>query len=195
MSNGRVRTPSSGLRSGAVPGITFRRLVRSDFPVLGRWLAQPHVARWWHHEPTSAAVERDFGPLVDGLEPCEGFVVEQGEAPMGFVQRLRYADYPDYAAEVAPLVALPADAASIDYFVGEPTLVGRGVGTAMIVAFAARTFDEWPDVSCLVVPVVSANVASWRALQAAGFRLAARGNLEPDNPIDDPLHEIMRLDR
>jgi aminoglycoside 6'-N-acetyltransferase len=178
-----------------VPGITFRPLVRSDFPLLGRWLAEPHVARWWHHDSSPAAVERDFGPAVDGLDPCDGFVVERSAVPIGFAQRLRYADYPEYADEVAPLVELPADAGSIDYFIGEPTLVGRGVGTATIVAFSARTFDDWPDVSCLVVPVVSANVASWRALRSAGFRLAARGNLEPDNPIDDPLHEVMRLDR
>jgi len=29
----------------------------------------------------------------------------------------------------------------------------------------------------------------------AGFRIVARGELEPDNSIDDPSHEILRLDR
>jgi aminoglycoside 6'-N-acetyltransferase len=43
--------------------------------------------------------------------------------------------------------------------------------------------------------VSSANQASWRALLAAGFRLVARGELEPDNPIDDRRHEILRVDR
>ena len=33
------------------------------------------------------------------------------------------------------------------------------------------------------------------ALLHAGFRLVARGDLETDNPSDDPLHEILRLDR
>jgi hypothetical protein len=28
-----------------------------------------------------------------------------------------------------------------------------------------------------------------------GFRLVARGELEPDNPIHDPMHEVLRIDR
>jgi aminoglycoside 6'-N-acetyltransferase len=47
----------------------------------------------------------------------------------------------------------------------------------------------------LVVPVHSDNPASWRALLSAGFRLVAEGELEPDNPIDDRRHKILRLDR
>ena len=49
--------------------ITFRRLTRDDFGLLARWLAEPHVHRWWFHDP--AAVERDFGPVADGTEPAE----------------------------------------------------------------------------------------------------------------------------
>jgi aminoglycoside 6'-N-acetyltransferase len=43
--------------------------------------------------------------------------------------------------------------------------------------------------------VSSANQASWRALLGAGFGLVARGELEPDNPIDDREHEILQIDR
>jgi hypothetical protein len=49
--------------------------------------------------------------------------------------------------------------------------------------------------TCIVVPVNSANVASWKALLAVGFRLAARGEVEPDNPVDDRMHELLRLER
>ncbi len=28
------------------PVITWRRVTTTDFPLLGRWLAQPHVKRW-----------------------------------------------------------------------------------------------------------------------------------------------------
>ncbi|GAA1607828.1 hypothetical protein GCM10009789_72810 [Kribbella sancticallisti] len=40
---------------------TFQRLTRADFPLLAGWLANPHVARWWNHETTPEALERDFG--------------------------------------------------------------------------------------------------------------------------------------
>ena len=47
----------------------------------------------------------------------------------------------------------------------------------------------------LVVQVNSADVASWKALLSAGFRLVGRGELAPDNPIDDRMHEILRIAR
>jgi len=45
------------------------------------------------------------------------------------------------------------------------------------------------------VPVSRANVASWRALEGAGFTLAATGLLAPDNPIDDGEHRVYRIER
>ena len=41
--------------------ITLRRLLRADFAMLSRWLGEPHVARWWTHETSQEAIERDFG--------------------------------------------------------------------------------------------------------------------------------------
>lgn len=65
----------------------------------------------------------------------------------------------------------------------------------MIRAFVERIWHADPEVTCIIVPVVAANTASWLVLQRVGFRIVAQGNLEPDNPIDDPQHKILRLDR
>jgi aminoglycoside 6'-N-acetyltransferase len=175
--------------------ITFRRLTRADFPMLAGWLAAPHVARWWAHDFSDAAVERDFGPSVDDAEPNEDHLVLLDGNAVGLVQFSHYADYPEYRDELAPLVEVPDHAVSIDYLIGDRSLTGRGIGTAMIAAFAEHVWRVDPEASCIIVPVCSANEASWRALQSAGFRLVARGELEPDNPIDDRLHEVLRLDR
>lgn len=51
--------------------ITWRHVTQADFPLLGHWLKEPHVARWWNHETEPAAVERDFGPAARGEEPAE----------------------------------------------------------------------------------------------------------------------------
>ena len=175
--------------------ITFRRTERADFPLLARWLAEPHVARWWNHEYTAEAVERDFGASVDGDEPSEDHLVLLNEEPIGLIQYCRYADYPEYLDELRPLLDMPEEAVSIDYLIGEPTLTGRGIGTAMLVAFVNHVWQVNPTTTCIIVPVCAANEASRRALQSAGFRIIARGNLTPDNPIDDPLHVILRCDR
>ncbi len=175
--------------------ITFQALTRDDFGLLADWLARPHVQRWWHHEFTAEAIERDFGAAVDGVEPTELLTVLLGERPVGMLQAYRIADYPEYVAELSPSLDVPAGAASIDYFLGEADVVGRGVGQAMLRAAARRIWTYTPPVSCLIVPVNSANVASWTALLRAGFQLVARADLEPDNPVDARLHEILRLDR
>ena len=179
----------------AVGIISFRRVARTDFPLLAEWLAEPHVARWWNHEFTDEAVERDFGAAADGDEPSEDHLVLLDDRPIGLIQCARYADYPEYIEELAPLIAVPAHAISIDYLIGDPELTGRGMGTAMIRKFDQRIWHTEPDASCIIMPVCSANEASWKALLNAGFRVVARGDLEPDNPIDDPSHEILRLDR
>ena len=67
--------------------------------------------------------------------------------------------------------------------------------SAMLAAFTRLIWEREPDITHLVVPVNSANVASWRGLLNAGFRLVARGEMEPDNPTDGPDHEILRIDR
>jgi aminoglycoside 6'-N-acetyltransferase len=175
--------------------ITFERLGRQHFDLLGRWLAEPHVARWWNHDPSPQAIEADFGDTIDGVEAAKDFVALVDGEPIGVIQFCFFHDFPEYVAEMAEVYPVDIDAATIDYLIGEPDLVGKGVGTEMIRAFVSRIWIDEPAVGHVVVPVNSANVASWRALLKAGFRLVARGDLEPDNPIDDPLHEILRIDR
>lgn len=176
--------------------LSFRPLTRADFPLLASWLAAPHVRRWWNHEFSPEAVERDFGPTVDGREPAEDLIALSGEEPIGVVQRCRFDDHPDYAAALRPHVGdLPPGARTIDYFIGDSVRTGIGLGSAMIAAATDDTFRRYPETTAIIVPVVAANTASWRALEKAGYRRIASGELEPDNPIDDPLHHILRIDR
>lgn len=173
----------------------FRRVTRADFALLARWLATPPVARWWHHEWTPAAVERDFGPSVDGLEPNEDWLALLEGRPVGLVQRSRVVDYEENLRDFSSLVEVPEGALTIDYLLGDPATYGKGLGAAMIDAFVAHSFDELSDAPSVLVAVVADNIASWRALERAGFRRIAEGDLEPDNPVDDPLHFVLRRDR
>lgn len=175
--------------------ISFRRVIRADFPLLAGWLAEPHVERWWNHQFSPEAVERDFGPVADGAEPSEDYMVLLDDRPIGLIQYSRYEDYPEYIDELSPLLTMPDGAVTIDYLIGDRELTGRGLGSAMIAGFAEHIWSVNPSASCIIVPVNSANQGSWSALLKAGFRVVVRGDLEPDNPIDDPSHEILRLDR
>ncbi len=118
-----------------------------------------------------------------------------GGAALGLIQFLRFEDYPEYVEEVEDVVPVPAGAVSVDYLIGEAALIGRGHGRAMLTAFVERIWAEEPAATCVIVPVNSVNVASWKALLAAGFHLAGRGEMEPDNPLHEWMHEVLRLDR
>lgn len=175
--------------------LTFRRVTEDDFPLLAQWLSRPHVARWWNHEFTAEAVARDFGASARGEEPSEDFLALEDGAAFGLLQRARWHDYPEYVTELAPYWPVPVEAVTVDYLIGEPQMVGHGLGTRMLAAFTADTWRRYPAATCIVVPVATGNGASWRALEKAGFRRVADAHLTPDNPIDPTDHVVMSIDR
>lgn len=98
----------------------FRPLTRSDFDLLAGWLADPEVHRWWHHEFTPEALERDFGPAIDGTDPGAIHLVLLSEGghpprPVGVIQSYALSDHPDYVEELSAVMVVPADSGSIDY--------------------------------------------------------------------------------
>ncbi len=94
--------------------VAFRSLRRRDFPLLARYLAEPLVARWWDHETAPEAVERDFGPNVDGHDATRIFLALWAGRPFGVIQRYPIAAYPDYVEELASVCPVPPGALSID---------------------------------------------------------------------------------
>ncbi len=175
--------------------MTFRPLRRADFPLLAGWLAEPLVARWWNHETSAAAVERDFGSTVDGQDATEMFLACATDRPFGLIQRYPIGAYPEYLDELSPVCPVPPGALSIDYFIGDPQARGRGLGAAMIATFVADSWVSFSQADDVIVPVAAGNRASWRALENAGFRRIAQGYLQPDNPCDPRDHYIYGIGR
>lgn len=182
-------------RLNAMHSITFAPIARADFSLLSCWLSTAHVARWWNDDPSVAAIEDDYGCCVDGSEPAEVFIFRCEGAPVGLIQRYRFGAYPHYVDALAHILAVPSDFSSIDYLIGETNALGKGIGTAMIAAFTARTWEDDRDTPGIIVPVQADNRASWSALERAGFERIGEGELEPDNPIDRWSHYIYKLVR
>ncbi len=164
-------------------GISFRPLSAGDVPKLAEWLAAPHVKEWWPEPHDLASVEERFLPLVEGVDTTEGFVILGNGSPIGYIQRYALADEPEWRKTVA-VAAGAVEAAGIDYLIGDPAMVGRGVGSEAIGVFVAGLWERYPDVSVVVVAVQQLNLASWRALEKAGFERAWAGNLDTDDPSD-----------
>lgn len=161
-------------------GIEFHSFRRDDLPLLARWLAAPHVARWWPREDDSLeALEAHYGPSIDGTDPTRHFLIIADGRAVGFCETYLHADTPEWDRAIG----LPG-VAGIDYLIGEPELCGRGLGTRFIGAFCAFVFGLYPRISGIASVPQAANPASRRVLEKNGFRLIDIREVESDDPGD-----------
>jgi aminoglycoside 6'-N-acetyltransferase len=163
--------------------ISFRPLAADDLPKLAEWLGAPHVKEWWLEPDDLASVERRYLPMVQGLDTTEGFIVLLDGSPVGYIQRYRLADEPEWRRTVAVAVD-GLEAAGIDYLIGDPSMVGRGLGAAAIGGFVAELWEGLEDIRVVVVAVQQLNLPSWHALERVGFDRVWAGQLDTDDPGD-----------
>lgn len=149
----------------------FRRLQRADLPLVRHWRSAEHVTRWW-------------GPLADpeaeyltSPEPVSYFIALLDAQPAGLIQHYRWADFP---VEADGIGAAP-DEDGIDYFLGDPELLGAGHGPAMIQAFLDAVVRAGPARG-VRIDVAEANRRSWRCLEKLGFTREREGVLVAGEP-------------
>jgi aminoglycoside 6'-N-acetyltransferase len=147
------------------------------------WLRAPHVAAWWPDRNDLASVEAHYLPMIDGSDTTEGFVLVTDHGPIGFIQRYQLDDEPEWKATIERALG-PCRSAGIDYFIGDPASIGKGLGAEAIGSFVELTWSRYADVATVVVAVQQENLASWRALERAGFQRAWSGLLDTDDPSD-----------
>ncbi len=171
------------MSSSADQSVSFRALRREDLALLGEWLEAPHVARWWREPGDPASLEERFGPGLDGEDPTQFLIVERAGEPVGFAQRYRFSDEPEWRETLAA-TGVPTDAAGIDYLIGSPRDIGAGLGPHLLESLVTDTFAAYPEVGWIVVDVDQGNRRSWRALEKAGFERRWAGFLESADPAD-----------
>lgn len=164
--------------------LAFRALRASDLPLVASWIGRPHVAPWWREPSDLASVESSYGPLLDGSDPTEGSVVLLDARPIGFVQKYRIDDDPEWRMTIESAL-VESGGIGIDYLIGEADLVGRGLGRQVISAFVDECWERYPSEHRIVVAMQQDNAASWKALEACGFRRVWEGRLESSGPSDE----------
>ncbi len=173
--------------------LTLRSFGTADLLRLRGWLEEPHVRTWWGDESPAflADVEQELGaggPSVYRMAELNG-------RPVGFLFRYSIHAYVEYVDELTEAgIEVPPGAWSMDYLVGEPTVLRRGVAAAMLRVAAGELWASEPTATCIIVPVHSDNEASWRALARAGFaRLPGVFAMEPDVTTHDRRHVVSQL--
>ncbi len=149
------------------PELGFARLAAADLPLLGAWLRAPHVARWFG-EPTEWLAE-----IAANLEaPWVTYArVECDAAPLGFAQA--------YRTELAPPGVWsrePPGTLGLDFLLGRPQDLGRGLGHALVAQWSAWCEGRL-GARRLVADPDAGNEPSVRVLRACGFVPDARTGL------------------
>jgi aminoglycoside 6'-N-acetyltransferase len=130
----------------------------ADWPLLERWLGRPHVVRWWGTDPLLAA------ELARGSRETDAIITADGE-PVGY---LCWQTPPASELAAAGLTDLPGNLVDIDILIGEPGILGRGVGPGALALMLARLRDQ--GVGFAGVGTSTSNRAAIRAFEKAGFR-------------------------
>jgi aminoglycoside 6'-N-acetyltransferase len=136
---------------------SFRPFIRNDLKLMARWLAEPHVAKWWGGKDEELATIEGH---IDSIS-VEPFIVELNGKPIAYIQSY------DPHLEDGPYQDQPFGTLGIDVTIGDPALIGKGHGPRMIDAFAAMLFEE----GCprVIIDPDPSNAVAIRAYEKAGF--------------------------
>lgn len=158
----------------------------ADLPVVEAWLRESHVARWWTRDTTAEAQLSEYQQRVIAPTRTRMLIVALDERVIGWSQWYRWEDYP---AEARAMDAAAGEV-GLDYAIGAPDAIGRGLGTALVRALVSEVRRQFPDAGFLVAPA-SDHAASRRVLEKNGFRLVAVRAVATE-PHGDPM-AIYRL--
>jgi aminoglycoside 6'-N-acetyltransferase len=163
--------------------IAFQALTEDDVRLVADWLQEEHVALWWR-EPVEEAVEKRYAG-IEGRRPTRQFLIVVDGRPAGMIQTYHVADHPEWQE----LVQVGDDVAGVDLLIGEPDLVGRGLGPRVLSQFTREVVFADSEINAVVATVEEPNRRSWRAFEKAGFRHVR------DVEEDGLPHRLMRHDR
>lgn len=145
----------------------FRPISRTDIPTLHRWRNMPHVSQWWHpSNPSYALCEEEYNAYFEDSFGVQAFIVIKDAQDMGYMQMWRVAQFPDYRPYVE---ALSDHSVGLDVFIGEPSLLHQGYGSALMKQFIREHVFSDPAVPDCIIDPLPENRAAIRSYEKVGF--------------------------
>ncbi len=143
--------------------IDFLPLQELHIPLLREWLKEPHVAEFWQETDNEEAFRLKFLTKLKerGVTP---FIIEVDSKPIGYIQY-----YETCKAGGGWWPNAKPGTFGIDQFIGDLTMIGRGLGTQIIKKFVDDLF-----VNPLVIEIITdpdpKNNRAIRAYEKVGFK-------------------------
>ncbi len=143
--------------------LNIRPLEDHDLPLMQKWLAMPHVAKWyehpdhWLHEIESRHSEFAF---------ITHLIAEVDAVPIGFCQ---YYDcyYTRHLEDWGREIPAPGEIFSIDYLIGESKYLRQGYAKKMVLQMLDMIHKA--GAKQVIVDPDENNTASNRLLESCGF--------------------------
>ena len=148
--------------------ISFTPLKESDLPTVFEWLQQEHVKKFYTSDAKNLQDLKDkYLPYIQKADQRTlHYLINIGEKPVGMIQTYLVKDYPDFAKDVD----LDFESASIDLFVGEKSVLGKGYSKKIMSTFAADIVFKKYNVDKIVITHDKENVAANKMSQSIGFK-------------------------
>ncbi len=133
------------------------------------------VAKWWGENLTWSLEDitqkyesycKGYKRIGGVTKPIYAFMVEVDSQPIGFVQYYNAYDFPREDGVTLP--KLSDKLAAIDFYIGEPDFIGKGLGPIILNAFLKEHVKPMFN-ACFVDPDY-ANKQAIRAYEKAGFQ-------------------------
>lgn len=153
--------------------ISFIPLAEEHFSLLLKWLQIPHVREWWDRDIdwTPDLIVEKFGKYVpdhkssDGKEPIKAYIICVDDKQVGYIQYHNVHDSPR-SSEAQPL---PASCAGLDFYIGEPDYLRKGIGAKTLEIFLKDYI--FPEFNSVFVDPDEKNLAAIRCYEKVGFAL------------------------
>ena len=143
------------------PHLHFKPLAETDFPLLLKWLEEPHVKAWWDQNTswTPELIAKKYALN----RPVQAYTILIDELPIGYIQ---FYDIDDFTDASRP--QCPESVAGLDYYIGEPGFLKKGFAPIILKKFLSEQVKPL-FAHCLVDPDVK-NTAAIGAYEKAGFK-------------------------
>jgi len=146
--------------------ISFAPVGPEHYPLLGDWLAAPHMREWWGDPEEELGFIRD---MVEGRDTTRPFMIVLDGAPVGYIQYwfIGHHQNEQWTKDHPWLLEFPSETVGVDLSIGNPSRLSQGIGSAALIAFVAMLRAEGYET--IVIDPDPANVRAVRAYLKAGF--------------------------
>lgn len=156
--------------------ISFKPLSSDDFPKLLQWLNAPHVQKWWDKFVWTMEMVKDKYTGYIESEDINCYIINLEEKPIGLIQIYKVDKFPPAKHKAI----LPKNIWGVDMFIGEESLLGKGIGSAALKLF----IEKYADFEYLLIDPHKDNLPAIKTYQKCGFEEIVR---------DDKVDEIWMM--